>query len=144
MKTSIATLVLMLVVTTLAGAGELKEDLVTLEKGLWTAWGKADGEMFRKNLTEDHVQVVAGMETFTGRDAIAAEISAGGCKVESFDFHDVKVRQLVPDVAILSYTATQEAICDGTKLPAKIYSSSVYVRKDGKWLSASYQETPAE
>jgi hypothetical protein len=47
-------------------------------------------------------------------------------------------------VAILSYTATQDAICDGTKMPAKIYSSSVYVRKDGKWLSAAYQETPAE
>jgi hypothetical protein len=60
MKTSIAMLVLMLVVTTLAGAGELKEDLVTLEKDAWKAWSKGDGDFFRKNLTEDHVQVVAG------------------------------------------------------------------------------------
>jgi uncharacterized protein (TIGR02246 family) len=144
MKTSIAMLVLMLVVTTLAGAGELKEDLVTLEKDAWKAWSKGDGDFFRKNLTEDHVQVVAGAGWVVGREAIATEIAKGACEVESFDFHDIKLRHVTKDVAILSYTATQDASCEGNKMPAKVYSTSIYVKQDGKWLSANYQETPAD
>lgn len=144
MKILTTALLLMLAVTTLAGAGELKEDLVTLEKAAWKAWGKGDGEYFRKNLTEDHVQVVAGTGWVVGREAIATEIAKGACEVKSYDFHDMNLRQLGKDVAILSYTATQDASCEGNKLPAKVYATSIYVKQDGKWLAANYQETPAD
>lgn len=144
MKILTTAVMLILVITTVAAAGELKEDLVTLEKAGWKAWAKGDGEFFRKNLTEDHVQVVAGAGWVVGREAIATEIAKGACEVKSYDFHDIKLRHLAKDVAILSYTATQDASCEGNQMPAKVYATSVYVKKDGKWLAANYQETPAE
>ena len=145
MKTAIATLLpLMLAVAAVPASAGLQEDLVAMEKANWTAWGKADGEAFRKNLSEDAVQVVAGTEPLAGRDAIVKEISANTCVLKTFDFKDVKLRQLTPDVAILSYTATQDTTCDGTKLPPKVHSTAIYVKKDGKWLNANYQETPLE
>ena len=144
MKILTTALLLMLVITTIAWAGELKEDLVALEKAGWKAWAKGDGDFFRKNLTEDHVQVIAGTGWVVGREAIATEIAKGACEVKSFDLHDMKLRHLGKDAAILSYTATQDGSCEGNKLPAKVYATSVYVKKDGQWLAANYQETPAE
>jgi hypothetical protein len=41
----------------------------------------------------------------------------------------------------LPYTATQDATCEGTKMPPKVYATSIYVRQKGKWLNTSYQET---
>ena len=66
------------------------------------------------------------------------------CELKSFDFSGAKLRQVAPGVAILSYTATQDTTCEGAKLPPKLQVTSVYVQKDGKWLSANYQETPID
>jgi uncharacterized protein (TIGR02246 family) len=124
--------------------GGLQEDLIAMEKANWTAWGKKDGATSTKNLTADSVQTIAGVGTMVGRDTIAKENSAHTCVMKSFDFQDPKLRQLTPDVAIVSYTATQDTTCDGAKLPAKVQATSVYVKQGGKWLSANYQETPVD
>ena len=144
MKSMIAILVLIFSVGSPAMAGNLQEELVAVEKSLWTAWGAKNGEVVRKHSTEDAVQIVAGTGMFVGRDAIAADIAGHDCELERFAFHDVKLRQPVADVAIVTYTATQDAMCDGKKLPARIQSTSVYVRQGGEWLQTSYQETPID
>ncbi len=147
MKTSIAfaSVCLILVATTpLKAAGDLQQHLLTLDKAMWTAWGKAEGKVFQKQLTKDAVQVVAGTGMLVGRDAIVAEVSESSCELKSFEFQDVRLRRLAPTVAILSYKATQDAVCGDTKLPPTVQSTSIYVRKKGKWLSTSYQETPIE
>ncbi len=128
----------------LNAAGDLKDHLVKLDQAMWTAWGKADGEAFEKRLTKDAVQIVAGSGMMVGRDAIAASVSEGGCELKAFEFTGATVRRLAPNVAVLSYTATQDAACGDTKLPPKVQSTSIYVRKKGKWMNASYQETPLE
>jgi uncharacterized protein (TIGR02246 family) len=144
MKRVMATMLLACAFATPGFAGDLKDELMALEKGGWDAWAKGNGEYFRNRLTEDHVQVVAGAGLVQGRDKIIADVTSHGCEVAGFEFMDANVRQLAPDVAIVSYTAKQQATCDGQRLPAKVYSTAVYVRQGGKWLSANYQETPAE
>ena len=145
MKTAIATLLpLMLLLAAVPAMAGLQEDLLAMDKAQWTAFGKKDGEVFRKSVTPDAVQTVAGSGTLAGRDTIADAIAGLSCDLKSFEFKDVKLRQLTPDVAILSYTATQDTTCDGTKLPPKLFVTSVYVKKNDKWLSANYQETPVD
>jgi uncharacterized protein (TIGR02246 family) len=142
MKSSITALMLSLLVAVTAFAGDLKEDLLAMEKTAWTAWGSRNGAGMRELVTEDAVQAVAGAGVTTGRDKIVAGINANTCVVKGFDFTDARIRQLSPDIAILTYTATQDSTCDGQKLPPKVFVTSVYVRSDGKWRSTSYQETP--
>jgi hypothetical protein len=63
--------------------------------------------------------------------------------VKTFSLSDWKLSMAGKDTAILTYKASQDAVCDGNKLAAEVYSGTVYVKKGDKWLAASYQETPA-
>lgn len=64
------------------------------------------------------------------------------CELRCFAHTDARVHKLGADVVVLSYTATQDATCEGQKMPPKVYSSSIYVRQKGKWMMTHYQETP--
>jgi len=143
-KHALAAALMTVVWATPAMAGDLAGELVAIDKALWTAWGAGDAGPFKQYLTDDHVQAVAGAGVVSGKDAIVAGFTEDVCDVVSFDFQDVKARQITDDVAILSYVATQDASCGGAKLTPKVFATSVYVRRDGKWMSASYQETPIQ
>jgi hypothetical protein len=53
------------------------------------------------------------------------------------------IRIWTPDVATLLYRCTYaSAINDAKAVTLKVMSSSTYVRRGSKWLSALYQETP--
>ena len=125
-------------------AGDLKEELIAMEKVAWQEWVDGDGEAYGDHLTDDAVLVVAGDSITTGRDAIMADISSNDCEIENLDFADFKLRQLSPEIALLTYTATSETICQGQRLPSSVYSTSIYVRQSGKWRTTSYQETALE
>ena len=144
MQRALATLALTLAFTPFAMAADLQADLMAIEKNLWTSWGKKDGEPFRKSLTADAVEMVAGTAPTIGRDAIAKDITSMPCELRSFAHSDARLRKLSKDVVILSYTATQDATCAGKKMPPKVFATSVYVLQKGKWMQTQYQETPID
>jgi uncharacterized protein (TIGR02246 family) len=131
-------------VSSSAAAGDLKDELLAREKSGWAAWAKHDTSHFNDLWTEDAVQAVAGAPVSKGRDKIMADIKSHHCQMKGVEFTDSTLRQLAPDVAMISYTATQDTTCDGQKLPSKVYATDVYVRQGGKWRAVSYQETPIE
>jgi uncharacterized protein (TIGR02246 family) len=146
MKASITALVWVLVAVAAPPlqAGDLQADLLAREKASWTAWGNRDGAASTQGMTEDIVQVIAGIGRTVGKQAVAAATSGHDCVMNSFEFHDAQLRQITPDVAILSFRATQDTNCGGQALPSSVHATSVYVRRDGDWLVTSYQETPAD
>jgi uncharacterized protein (TIGR02246 family) len=144
MKSIVTTLLLTIAVASPSMGGDLKDELLAREKSGWSAWAKRDTTEMKDTWTEDAVQVVAGAGVSKGRDKIIADVSSHNCQMKEFELSDSGLRQPSPDVAILTYTATQDTTCDGQKLPAKVYSTAVYVRQDGKWRTTSYQETALE
>jgi uncharacterized protein (TIGR02246 family) len=144
MKSIMTALLLAVALVSPSMASDLEAELLAREKSGWLAWAKRDTTAMKDTMTEDAVQVVAGAGVSKGRDKIIADVSSHNCQMKEFEFSDSNLRQLSPDVAILTYTATQDTTCDGQKLPAKVYSTAVYVRQDGKWRSTSYQETALE
>jgi uncharacterized protein (TIGR02246 family) len=141
MKSSTVALMLALAVASPSMAADLKADIVALEKSSWQAYAKHDAKAYGATMTDDAVLVAASGDVLTGRQKIEADLSTNPCDVKSFDLADTKVRQLSPDIAILTYTLTQDVTCDGTKMPAKAFATAVYVRQGGKWRWTSYQET---
>jgi ketosteroid isomerase-like protein len=146
MKT-LRTLVLLAVAALVAAApvaADLEDDLMEREKALWKAWGEKDGDAYRAETTEDYVQVVAGVGVMAGRETVAKAVESHDCNLASFSFSDAALRQPSPEIAFVTYVATQDTRCGGQPLPSKVGATSVWVLRDGKWMAYSYQETPLE
>ena len=140
MKSPIVALLLGLAVVSPSMAADLKEEIVAAEKRAWQAYADRDVKAY-SDWTDDAVEVLADGSVMTGKQAILDDLKSTTCKVKSFDIANTRVRQVSPDVAILTYSLTQDVTCDATKLAPKAIASSLYVRRGGKWLGVHYQET---
>jgi uncharacterized protein (TIGR02246 family) len=123
-------------------AADLKEEIVAAEKISWQAYADHDVKAYGAGWTDDAVEFLADGGVMTGKEAILADLKSTNCKVKSFDIANTRVREVSPDVAILTYSLTQDVTCGATKLAPKANASSLYVRRGGKWLGVHYQETP--
>lgn len=122
------------------GSDELTQELVTIEKSLWEAWQKRDSAPFAQYLHPDFVSVTeAG--SMSGRGPAIASITGSNCQVSSYSIGGWRALPLGGDTAMLFYSASQNVTCDGEKLPSRVRCSSVYVRHEGGWKVAAYQET---
>lgn len=144
MRKLLAAVLLLYGLSPFALAADLTEELLAMEKTLWTAWSKKDGEPFKKALAADALQIVAGVKPLAGREAIIKEVTSHGCVVKGFAFQDPKLRKLGAEAAVLNYVATQDASCGAQKLPPKVMATSIYVKQKGKWTNVQYQETPID
>ncbi len=127
----------------MAEGDDLTMKLASIEQSLWAGWENADAAPFEKNMVESSISVGPwGIQS--GKAEIMAEISDGGCEVAGYSFSDWKVHKVGDGTAILTYSATQDAVCDGQTVPASIVVSSTYVMHGDHWMSASYHETPVE
>jgi len=123
-------------------AQDIKSDVTAIEKSLWEAWKNKQTEPFRQHLTDNSVGV-GPMGVQSGKDKLIKEMTDTPCDVRSFSLSDWQVHEINADTVIVTYKAKQDATCQGNKVPADVVASSVYVKKDGKWLAASHFEAPA-
>lgn len=120
-------------------AAPTKEALMTIEKAGWEAWKTRDPKWNQDNLSDKSV----GFSMKDGRQDKAGMMKAFGeakCEIKSYSMSDDTIRMIGPDVAVLTFKGTQDGTCDGTKVPAAVWSSSVYVREGEKWKSLLYLE----
>ncbi|RPJ59793.1 MAG: nuclear transport factor 2 family protein [Acidobacteria bacterium] len=122
-------------------AQDVKSDVTAIEKSLWEAWKNKQTDPFRQNLADNTVGV-SPMGITAGKEQVIKEMTASPCEVRSFSLSDWQVHEITPETVIVTYKAKQDATCQGNKVPADVVASSVYVKKDGKWLAASHFETP--
>jgi hypothetical protein len=114
-----------------------------LEKSLWEAWKNHDPAPFEKYLAENSVNISnSGVDV--GKTKQVEAIKTSDCKVASYTLGDIDVHTVGESTAILTYTASQDAVCRGQKMPAKVQASSVWVKQGGKWVVALYHESPTK
>jgi len=116
--------------------------MIATEKKLWEAWKTKNYKPFKTYLTSDSVNI--GDQGVVGKNDLLKAFESMNCDVKSYELSDIKVVFLDSDAAIMTYKSTQEGTCGGEALPAAAWSSSIYVRRGGKWLAASHQETTAK
>jgi hypothetical protein len=138
---------LILVMIVIAGAisvsaqTEMEKNLMAMEKGAWDAFGKGDGKYFESFLADDFM-LVSNMG-ITGKAQSIKDITGKPCELKTYAIANYKVTMINPDTALATYEATQDATCGGMAAPAKVYASSMFVKRKGKWLAVQHQETPA-
>lgn len=121
---------------------DVKTDLMSLEKTLWTAWGKKDTATFSKYLDADYRAIEGNGSPVVGKEANVKGLNTESCELKSVSFDDVTLQDLGHDVFVLGYTATQDVICKGKPLPKKSVITSIWHKVAGKWMNAAYHESP--
>jgi hypothetical protein len=115
--------------------------LVGLERQSWVAWKARDGAYFQNFLSEDHVET--GSSGLAGKSDVVGFVGSKICVVERYSLDRFRLTRFDANTALLSYHATQSTTCNGVKVPSPVWVSSLFLRRDGKWLNALYQQTPA-
>lgn len=136
-------LVMVTLACVIAGSAQksIDADLMKMEKGAWDAFGKGDSKYFEGFLADNAI-LVSDMGMQTKAESVKG-VASKPCTLNKYEFSNFKVTMLDPNTAIATYQATQDGTCGTMTMPAKIYASSVYIKKNGKWWGALHQETPA-
>jgi hypothetical protein len=102
-----------------------------------------DRGALRRFLADDLLQVYADGSRYYKNDFLDY---IANYRLDSYDIEPTyAVRRIGPDVAVLIYRVTSR----GTPRfdlarTGKVIATSTYVRRDGKWTSVLYQETPTK
>jgi hypothetical protein len=119
--------------------GSLKELLAARERQSWEAWKGRDGKFFQEFLSDDHVEV--GFNGRTNKASVVAGVGSPVCVVKSYAVDRFELTAFDANTALLTYHAEQDTTCGDRPVPSPVWVSSLYVRRDGKWLNAAYQQT---
>lgn len=122
----------------LAGAKETA--VADLEKSAWEAYKNKQGDAFKKLLAKDYCGAYA--EGIKNVDAEIADMEKG--ELREYSFADTKVVFPSPDVAVMTYKVTMQGTSAGKDISGTYNASSVWVKRDGKWLGALHTEVKAQ
>jgi hypothetical protein len=121
---------------------KLRDELMTLEKGSWYFMRDKNYDGMKNFLGDDALLIFGDGTRYNKRQTL--ELMKDFSMVGDIAIEPTyAVRMLSPDVATLLYRVTYTSSVKGSKPETfKVLSSSVYARRDGKWWSVQYQETP--
>jgi len=144
MKTTILILISVLAVSNIvlgqskpSKEAKLEAHIIDIEKAGWNAFKTKNPAWFEENTTAGYLQVTE--EGISNKSEVIKALN--DCNLKSFTLDDFRLEKLNKGALILLYTATQDGMCDGSKLPKKVRVSVNYVRRGGKWLEAFYMDT---
>lgn len=142
-------LVLVVMLLTSAGAAygqttnkvdkALEAKIIALDKQGWEAWKNNDATWFKENTTADFVSISS--DGISSRAEVIKSTTTD-CKVSAFSLANFRFVELDKNAVLLTYTATQDAVCGGKKAPATLQVAVNYVKRGGRWLEAMYMQAP--
>lgn len=103
------------------------------------AFAKQDAAAIKKLVTDEHIAITPYYGGLATRDEQFKTLP--DLKTTEYTVSQMKITLLTKDVALITYQLAQKGTFKGTELSPKNYASAVWVKRDGKWLEASYQET---
>src|ERR1700693_3309371 len=119
----------------LSGVPLFSQTNATVEKALeskekigWQAWKDHDAKPLEP-MNPDNVLVVADGGILKGKEQVLKSTSDAGCAVNSFSLSDFSYMWLDKDTVIMTYTATQDATCEGKKQGGKVLAASILQRE---------------
>jgi uncharacterized protein (TIGR02246 family) len=114
---------------------EVKQALGVLNE----AFEKGDAAAIRKLMTDDHRAVTSFYGGAVNRDEQIASVPQ--LKLTEYKAEEMRVTLLGRDAALVAYRLTMKGTFKGTPVPPRSFASAVWVKREGRWLEAFYQET---
>lgn len=117
-----------------------ESDIIAKEKAAWDTIKKKDWDGFAKTLATDYLEVLDD----GAHDRAATLATIKDFELTDVTFADWKMQTIDKDAVIITYSATIKGSYKGEALPPGPYrEASVYVNRNGEWVTAFYQETLA-
>lgn len=114
--------------------------IIALEKAAWEAWKNKNGAWFQANLADEAVQV-SGDGVYNKTQIV--KNNSTDCEIKSFSLDNFQFLMLDKNSALITFRGKQDGVCGGKTIPATVYATSVYVKRDGKWMNTLYTEAAA-
>ncbi|MEO8073806.1 MAG: nuclear transport factor 2 family protein [Acidobacteriota bacterium] len=125
--------------TKMSKDSKVEAQVIALEKASWEEWKNKNSGWFQANLTEDALNI---SDAGVSNKAQIVKFTGSECEIKSYSFDNFQFVALDKNAAMITYTAKQDGVCSGKTIPASVRSTSVYVKRGGKWLQALYTEIP--
>jgi hypothetical protein len=118
----------------------VERSLETKERAGWQAWKDHNPRLIEGVTPNDAIDIADGIAV-RGKQQVVEATAGPGCSVRSFSLSDFSFMWLDRDTVLITYTATQDATCNGKKQSGKVTASSIWQKRNGKWMSPFHQET---
>jgi uncharacterized protein (TIGR02246 family) len=110
-------------------------------RSLKTAFSQGDAETLKRLMTKDHELTLSYARFTSTADLLKA---LGEFKIVDYQIEGLQVKVLAPDAALATFRATTNGTYKGRIVPSPARVVEVWIKRDGQWLQASYQETPID
>ena len=112
-----------------------------LETRSWVAWKNHDATFFGQFLSDDHVEVHAS--GIVGKAAVVEGVRSPVCVVQDSSIGPLSLVPVSADTVLVTYRAEQNTTCGNARVPSPVWATSLYAKRDGRWVNVLYQHTPA-
>jgi len=134
-----ATLFVFAVLLSSASAQDAAEQLKKLEIDRAAAVVKGDVAMLDKHTSDDYVLITMNGR-MSGKAQMLDGFKSGQSKLTADDLSDLKVR-VYGNAAVVTGKADVKGTLGGQDATGQVLFTRVYVKKDGRWQSVSFQQT---
>jgi uncharacterized protein (TIGR02246 family) len=110
-------------------------------RSLKTAFNQGDAETIKRLMTKDH-ELTLSYARFTSRADLLKAL--GEFKIVDYTIEGLQVKMLAPNAAVATFRATTNGTYKGRVVPSPARAVEFWIKRDGQWLQASYQETPID
>ncbi len=121
------------------------QELLEQERRFWNAMKEKDAGTAGRMTDDGCIIVGAQGVSAIDRKTMAKLTEEGEWQLEQYRVDDdtAQVRFIGDDVALVAYKVNERVVVDGETLNLEANDSSVWVRRDGKWLCAMHTESIA-
>ncbi len=118
----------------------LAAQIIACERGTWEAFKRHDAAAYAALCCPEFYEISSSGALHTLADVLK---SMQTLQTKFYTMEDVVVTPFAENVCLIRYRITVQYSEDGKDEPvSRAHASAVYVRRAGKWLAATYQETP--
>ena len=121
-------------------ASSVEEQLLKMERDRAAAVVKADVATLEGMTADDYILINANGQ-MSDKATTMNDIKTGNIKLTANEVSDMKVR-VYGDTAVVTGKSSAKGTIRGHELKGPVMFTRVYVKKNGKWLSVAFQQTP--
>jgi ketosteroid isomerase-like protein len=118
----------------------VEDQLKKMESDRAAAVVKGDVATLESQTSDDYTLINANGQV-SGKAQTMSAIKSGDIKLTANELSDLKVR-VYGDTAVVTGKSNAKGTIGGRELKGPVMFTRVYVKKDGKWQSVAFQQTP--